>query len=942
MDINNIKKVEAVWLGAAILTYDKCKKKSGWNLDDICLVQADIIREAESVSGENIPSPMVSQHCTASASGAYNYLVCNDKKRRISYNGEFEGQKERPIISKDMIVSTEYGEIKVEELIRFVEDEYTPKVIKLEEEQLKEVDFKLIFDYLEEYIGAKYSIPEKAGVQADAMRVIKEKGTSAREMLIKIGHKIQEVTPIYSKLDVSGWVNQGQSVDHYLWAELRKSGKEESPTSMSIFIEKNIEELRLRISVEAKDSKCSDNEYRLHNRLLMIENNNPELKYHVGGSLPKELVVFNMTRQELMKEVEANKFKKVQICKVMSRNDVLEAGPVKTMKFIRQAISELENFYDAAVQDDKLGSSEDNKLNEKDNDVENERSDSWSKIQTENNNVIARKTVDYSTFKEGTVIPARYHESFSENLSNELVRSGKVGITIVIDNHKFNSSINFPNLNRKDNVIKLLFGKKLREFLSKELNESYQYIMKLRDQGSKGKIIKLPSEYQEYMDFYKGEEKDTFIVKLVKKNQDELVDSRDEEIDNDDIEEISNDTEIITDAEVGPTIDYIYDFIVSKGYTYEESLIKNLYISLKTKPFVILSGISGTGKSKIVELFAKALGATDKNKRFNLVPVKPDWSDSTDLLGFRNIEGKFTPGIITTVCYEAMIHPEHPYFICLDEMNLARVEYYFSDILSLMETRRLNEDNEIITNTLLSEEQIGRDSVSISTYGDVYIPQNLYIIGTVNMDETTFPFSKKVLDRASTIEFNKVDLNYSFEEDTLSSDNSNGDGEIKVYHNDFLKSEFLKIKDCKEFKDIAQKVISELIKINTSLEKYNCHFGYRVRDEITFYMIYAMKDNLISFDEAFDICIVQKILPKISGSSSEVLDMLFDIFELFNDYKFANRECLEDRELSELKAKVTAIDEGYADINYNYRLTNEKLIYMIRRFIRDGFTTFWQ
>ena len=289
-----------------------------------------------------------------------------------------------------------------------------------------------------------------------------------------------------------------------------------------------------------------------------------------------------------------------------------------------------------------------------------------------------------------------------------------------------------------------------------------------------------------------------------------------------------------------------------------------------------------------------------------------------------------------------MMNPELPHFICLDEMNLARVEYYFSDILSLMETRRLNEDNEIVTNTILSEEQIGRDSVSISTYGDVYIPQNLYIIGTVNMDETTFPFSKKVLDRANTIEFNKVDLSYSFEDDASSSNNSNINEEIKIYHNDFLKSELLKIKDCKEFKDTAQKAINELIKINDILEKYNYHFGYRVRDEITFYMIYAAKDNLMTFDEAFDLCVVQKILPKISGSSNEVLDMLFDIFELFNDYRFSNREYLEEKELKELKEKVTASNEGSDKINYKFKLTNEKLIYMIRRFIRDGFTTFWQ
>ncbi|NRT80952.1 McrB family protein [Clostridium beijerinckii] len=581
------------------------------------------------------------------------------------------------------------------------------------------------------------------------------------------------------------------------------------------------------------------------------------------------------------------------------------------------------------------------------NDIEDlesnkERSDSWSKIQTENINAIARKAVDHSTFQEGTVIPTRYHERFIENLSNELIRSGKIDITIVIDNQKFGASINFPNLNRKDKVIKLLFRKKLKEYLSKELNTSYQYIMKIKDQGSKGKIIKLPDESQEYMDFYKGEEKDTFIVKLIKKKEEAIDDGDDEDLDGNDIEETSNETEIIKDFEVGKAVDYIHNYIESQGYTYDKSLIKNLYISLKTKPFVILSGISGTGKSKIVELFAKSIGATSENKRFNLVPVKPDWSDSTDLLGFRNIEGKFTPGIITKVCYEAMMNPELPYFICLDEMNLARVEYYFSDILSLMETRRLNEDNEIITNTLLSDEQIGRDSVSISTYGDVYIPQNLYIIGTVNMDETTFPFSKKVLDRANTIEFNKVDLSYSFEDDDSSFDNFNIKDESKVYHNDFLKSEFLKIRDCKEYKDTAQKAINQLIKINSILEKYNYHFGYRVRDEITFYMIYAVKDNLMSFDEAFDLCVIQKILLKISGSSNEVLDMLLDIFELFNNYRFSNREYLEEKELKDLKEKITDSNEGSDKINYKYKLTNEKLIYMIRRFIRDGFTTFWQ
>lgn len=581
-----------------------------------------------------------------------------------------------------------------------------------------------------------------------------------------------------------------------------------------------------------------------------------------------------------------------------------------------------------------------------------ERNDTWSKI-LENREAIARKKVDQTTFSYGSVIPLRYYDDFANRLSVNIFEEKYKKIKIILNDNKYESVINYMTKNTGTKLLRISFSKRLKEILKKELKISYSYIIKAKDNTEKGKMIKVPQEQQEYIDFYESKEKDTFIIQLIKVDTNEDIDNSDESELDEDFDEIEekDENEIISEFNINKVIEYIYDFIKNEGFSYDKKLIKNLYISLKTKPFVILSGISGTGKSKIVELFAKALGATSENKRFNLIPVKPDWSDGTELLGFRNIEGKFNVGIITDICYRAMLNPTISYFICLDEMNLARVEYYFSDILSLMETRRINEDEEIVTNYLLKRESIGNDNDAISKYGDVYIPQNVYIVGTVNMDETTFPFSKKVLDRANTIEFNNVDLNYSFD-DIFTENNI----EIKNYHNDLLKSEFLKIKDCIAYKDSAKDVIDNLISINNILEKYNYHFGYRVRDEILFYMIYAKKDNLFKFEEALDICIVQKILPKISGSSNDVKDVLIDLFEKLNSgYKFDNREYIEDDQLKKLENEIIKISSkshnaqsgnmieiGDKKFECIYKLSSTKLVYMLRRFIRDGFTTFWQ
>lgn len=370
----------------------------------------------------------------------------------------------------------------------------------------------------------------------------------------------------------------------------------------------------------------------------------------------------------------------------------------------------------------------------------------------------------------------------------------------------------------------------------------------------------------------------------------------------------------------------IKDYIKSRGFQYEDRVVEDFYLSLKSKPFVILAGISGTGKSRFARLFAESIGCTSYNGRFKLVPVKPDWSDSTDLLGYKDLNNKFHPGILTTFIKKAISDPVHPYFFVLDEMNLARVEYYFSDVLSIIESRVFKGDR-IITDPLLNDELLSSgDQELYQEYKGLYIPDNVYFIGTVNMDETTFPFSKKVLDRANVIEFSDVILNYNFDQPN--------DTEVRELNNKFLKSEFLQLNDCADYAEYVEGVIDLLSDINQVLKYGNLHFGYRVRDEICFYIIYNKIYGIMSFEEAMDFMILQKVLPRIQGSSMTLKKILIELFKICSG-NMEERFNYEDIDISK-----TMIDEiENADIRF--RKSAVKMAYMTRRYDEDGFTSYW-
>lgn len=368
-------------------------------------------------------------------------------------------------------------------------------------------------------------------------------------------------------------------------------------------------------------------------------------------------------------------------------------------------------------------------------------------------------------------------------------------------------------------------------------------------------------------------------------------------------------------AECKNIIGLIKNYIKQKGFIYEDDVIENLYLSLKSKPFVLLAGTSGTGKTRLVRLFAEAIGA-----HFQMVPVRPDWSDSSDLFGYVDLNGNFVKGAVIDFVKEAQDNPSRPFILCLDEMNLARVEYYLSDLLSVIETRDFD-GNKIVTDPLVSLNVYKTDKKAKDHYGTIMFPENLYLIGTVNMDETTFPFSRKVLDRANTIEFNAVDLVPQF---TKPKDNK-----AIVVDNDFLKTDYLILNDCSD-KEFVISICKKLNSINELLKQADSQIGYRIRDEIVFYMLNNKNaGNLLTTDEALDNCLMQKILPRIQGNSVALKDLLILLFKefLINDVSIKNSddmyELLADRD------------------KFVYPKSAGKVAFMLKRLEEDGFTSYW-
>ena len=322
--------------------------------------------------------------------------------------------------------------------------------------------------------------------------------------------------------------------------------------------------------------------------------------------------------------------------------------------------------------------------------------------------------------------------------------------------------------------------------------------------------------------------------------------------------------------------------------------------AIKSKPFLLLAGISGTGKSRIVRELARACwdeGTEEYNaqkpKNFQMVQVKPNWHDSSDLIGYvSRVSGKaeYVAGDFLRFVAKAWEDKDTPYFLCLDEMNLAPVEQYFAEYLSVVESRKSHEDGTVTTDPILEkvdEEWYFNLTASLTTDENVRkqfnesgisIPQNLIVVGTVNMDETTFSFSRKVLDRAMTIEMNDVDLHGGL---TERNEQIGKLGKAELIGNAVEGADVYTGN-----KDVCEKVLTYLDAVNAVLNGTPFKVAYRTRNEFLLYVVnnlpYNKNENETELEpgyvvaRALDEITSMKVLSRIEGDDTKVSDEFID------------------------------------------------------------------
>ena len=361
-------------------------------------------------------------------------------------------------------------------------------------------------------------------------------------------------------------------------------------------------------------------------------------------------------------------------------------------------------------------------------------------------------------------------------------------------------------------------------------------------------------------------------------------------------------------------IEYFKDSLSKSNLQLSDTLVKRFVASLVTKPFVILTGLAGSGKTKLAQSFIQYICESEEQNK--IVAVGADWINREPLLGYPNglniAEYVMPDNGVLELILRAIDYQDKPYFLVLDEMNLSHVERYFADFLSIMES---SDSIKLYTGA----ERNSTNGLNIPQ--TIFWPKNLFIIGTVNIDETTYMFSPKVLDRANVIEFR-------LDENDLSRFLSNPkkvDLSQLVGNGADMAASFLAMSHENDT-SANEELNNTLVLFFKELKSIGAEFGYRSAFEI--HLLYAQLTKLdqdLSVYEKVDFALMQKLLPKLHGSRSKIVKTLEALIKL----------CLHDTNEFNM-AKL----ENFQLANIKYKVSFDKLKRMYFNALNNGFTSY--
>lgn len=361
------------------------------------------------------------------------------------------------------------------------------------------------------------------------------------------------------------------------------------------------------------------------------------------------------------------------------------------------------------------------------------------------------------------------------------------------------------------------------------------------------------------------------------------------------------------------------------GLVYSDKLITRFVSSLLTKPFVILTGLSGSGKTKLAQAFAQWI--TADQSQYSIVPVGADWTNREPLLGYPNALNKEEYISPENGVLDLMIRAKQninntneatkPYFLILDEMNLSHVERYFADFLSTMES-----GDKIPLHKI--------ENASLIVPSAIKLPKNLFIIGTVNIDETTYMFSPKVLDRANTIEFRLTEKDL---EDFIASE-IKLDMDILTAQGANMGQSFMSMALLETEKNL--KTVEDDLKLFFSeLKKSGAEFGYRTASEIG-RLMYMLEELGEEGENLLDLAIMQKLLPKLHGSRNKLTKVL----PVLGGFCLTDKSNIKKEYLDKYLSNNLTEKELKSDINVKYKVSFEKICRIYKNAVENGFASY--